>query len=222
MKDRSQLQVQVSVPILRVAYGNIQLAASPIQADLQNGNATLHPLTIQGTDTKLSVQGAFPVGHDAPAFLDVQGAVNLQILRIFDPDLQASGQLKVNVNSHSTDIGHRLAGEIDIADASLSTDTSPVGLQHANGVLKMTNGRVEIAKFDGTLGGGEVTAQGSVDFRPAFDSTWAQRSRAQGSSIRKVSVKPSTATCALRVPQNMLLLADQSSLRICHSLLHST
>ena len=168
MKDRSQLQVQVSVPILRVAYGNIQLAASPIQADLQNGNATLHPLTIQGTDTKLSVQGAFPVGHDAPAFLDVQGAVNLQILRIFDPNLQASGQLKVNVNSHSTNLGHRFAGEIDIADASLSTDTSPVGLQHGNGVLTLTNGRVEIAKFNGTLGRGDVTAQGSVDFQPAI------------------------------------------------------
>jgi translocation and assembly module TamB len=168
LKDKSQLQVHVTVPILRVAYGSIQLAASSIQADLQNGTATLHPLTIQGTDTNLSVQGAFPVGHEAPASLIVQGAVNLQVLRIFDPDLQASGQLKVNVNSHSTDIGQLLAGEIDITDASLSTNTSPVSLQHADGVLKMTNGRVEIAKFDGTLGGGGVTAQGSVDFRPGI------------------------------------------------------
>lgn len=164
LKNRSLLQVHVTLPVLRVAYGNIQLAASPVQADLQNGTATLHPLTIRGTDTQLNVQAAFPVGRAAPASLKVQGAVNLQVLQIFDPELQASGQLKVNVDSHAA-ASRLLAGEIDIADANLSTNSSPVGLQNANGVLKMANGRFEIARFNGTVGGGQVTAQGSVNLR---------------------------------------------------------
>ncbi len=168
LKKRNQLLLHVKVPTLQIAYGKIQLAASPIQADLQNGIATLQPLTIRGTDTELSVQGAFPVGHQAPASLKVQGAVNLQVLQIFDPDLNASGQLKVNVDSHSTDASRLLDGEIDIADANLSTSTSPVGLQHGNGVLKISNDRLEIAKLGGTLGGGEVTAQGSVVLRPSI------------------------------------------------------
>jgi translocation and assembly module TamB len=165
LKNRSQLQVHATLPVLQVAYGKIQLAASPIEADLQNGTATLHPLTIRGTDTNLSMQGAFPVGHEAPASLELQGAVGLEILQIFDPYLQASGQLKLNVNSHTADMSHLLSGEIDVVDAGLSTDSTPVGLQHANGVLKMTTGRLDIAKFDGALGGGTVSAQGSVVFQ---------------------------------------------------------
>jgi translocation and assembly module TamB len=168
LKEKNQLQLHVKVPILQIAYGKIQLAASPIQADLQNGTATLQPLTIRGTDTELSVQGAYPLGHQAPASLKVQGAVNLQVMQIFDPELHASGQLKVNFDSRSTDPRRLLDGEIDIADANLSTDSSPVGLQHGNGVLKINNDRLDIAKLGGTLGGGEVTAQGSVVLRPSL------------------------------------------------------
>jgi translocation and assembly module TamB len=168
LKKLNQLQTHVSLPVLRLAYGNIQLAASPIQADLQNGTATLHPLTIRGTDTNVAVQGTFPLGHAASASLKMQGAVNLQIMKIFDPDLQASGQIKVNIDSHGSNLDRLIAGEIDIDDASLSTNTSPVGLRSANGVLKLTSDRFEITKFEGTLGGGEVTAQGSVQLRPAI------------------------------------------------------
>lgn len=167
LKDRRRLQVHIALPVLRVAYGKVQLAASAIQADLQNGTATIRPLTIRGTDTNLNVQAALPIGHQAAASLEVQGAVGLEILQIFDPELQASGQVKVNVDSHTADLGRLLTGEIDILNANLSTNSSPAGLQHANGVLRMDNGHFEITKFDGAVGGGTVTAQGSVDLRPS-------------------------------------------------------
>jgi len=41
-----------------------------------------------------------------------------------------------------------------------------VGLQHGNGVLKLTKDRLNIASFQGTVGGGTVTAQGGVQFSP--------------------------------------------------------
>ena len=41
-----------------------------------------------------------------------------------------------------------------------------MGLQHANGVLKLTTDRLEVAKFDASVGGGDVTAQGAIVYRP--------------------------------------------------------
>ena len=167
LKDARQLKVHVKLPVLKLAYNNtVQLGASPVQADLQNGIVTLQPTTIRGTDTELNVQGSFPVGTQAPASLKAHGTVNLQIVQIFDPDLRASGQLKVNVESHGAIGSGLVAGEIEVAAANLSTTASPVGLQNANCVLKLSNDRLEIGQFSGTVGGGQVTAQGAIVFRP--------------------------------------------------------
>jgi translocation and assembly module TamB len=170
LKNKNQMQAQVKIPVLKIAYNNnaIQLAASPVQADYANGVVRLQPVTLRGTDTELNVQGVFPLGSQGPASLKAHGAINLAIAQIFDPDLRASGQLKVNIDSHGTTAGSLLAGEIDLSDASLGTNTSPVSLQHANGVLKLTSDRLEIAKLDGTVGGGSVSAQGAVIYRPSI------------------------------------------------------
>jgi translocation and assembly module TamB len=168
LKNKNQLEARISLPVLKLAYGNsIQLAAaSPIQADYQNGLINLQPATIRGTGTDLQFQGSFPISSSAPMSLKAQGTVNLQIAQIFDPDLRTSGQLKLNIDSHGASAGGSLGGEIDIVDASISTNTSPVGLQHGNGVLKLTTDRLEVAKFDATVGGGDVSAQGAIVYRP--------------------------------------------------------
>ena len=48
----------------------------------------------------------------------------------------------------------------------MSSAAVPVGLQHGNGTLKLTTDRIEIAKFNGTIGGGAVTARGAIVYRP--------------------------------------------------------
>ena len=167
LKDRRQWQAQVKMPVLKLAYQNsVQMAASPIEADLENSLVTVQPVTITGTDTKLDVQGSIPVGADRPASLKAQGAVNLELLEIFDPELRASGQLKINIDSRGAPGGNLLGGEMEIAGANLSTTTSPVGLTNGNGTIKLTSDRLELTSFKGAVGGGEITAQGAVLYRP--------------------------------------------------------
>jgi translocation and assembly module TamB len=169
LKNKNILQAQVKIPTLNVAYGNtIQLAASPIQVDFQQGTIRLQPVTFHGTDTDLNIQGVFPVYGSAPATLQAKGTVDLKLATIFNPDLRAYGQLKVNVDSHGTTADSLLNGEIDVADATVATTTSPVSLQHANGELQLTGSRLTIAKFQGVLGGGSLIAQGGVTFRPSL------------------------------------------------------
>jgi len=169
LKSKNLLQAQVKIPVLKVAYAKtIQVAATPIQADYQNGSIHLQPVTLQGTGTDLNIQGVFPVNGSGPATLQAKGTVDLKLATILDPDLRASGQLKVNVDSHGTTADSLLNGEIDVADATVATTTSPVSLQHANGVLQLTGTRLTIAKFQGMLGGGSLVAQGGVTLRPSL------------------------------------------------------
>jgi translocation and assembly module TamB len=168
LKNKNLLEAHATIPYLRLAYANnIQLAAAaPIQIDYKNNVVNVQRSAIRGTETNLEFQGSIPVANDAPMSLLLQGTVNLQVAQLFDPDVRSSGQLRFNINSNGT--GPNIGGEIDIVDASYASNGLPVGLQHGNGVLTLTNNRINISKFEGTVGGGKLTAQGGVAYRPAI------------------------------------------------------
>lgn len=169
LKNKAALQAHLTIPYLKVAYNNtIQLAATaPIQADYQNSVLTLQRSAIKGTDTNLEFQGSVPVGVKGPMSLLLQGDINLQLAQLFNPDIRSSGELHFNINSHGMNAG-AMGGEIDLVHASYSAASLPVGLRDGNGVLKLTSNRVNIQSFHGTVGGGDVTASGGVQYRPTI------------------------------------------------------
>ena len=168
LKDKNQLEAHVTIPMLKLAYGNtVQLAAAaPIHADYVKGVVNLQPATITGTETNIQVPGAIPVNENLPMSLKAQGTVNLQLAQLFNPELRSSGQLRLNINANGVGPGGTLSGEIDVVNANFASVTLPVGLQNANGVLKLRTDRLEIARFQGTVGGGTLTAQGALVYRP--------------------------------------------------------
>jgi translocation and assembly module TamB len=170
LKNRKLLEAHVAIPVLNAAYGNnIQLAAgSPIHVDYKNGIISLQPASIRGTDTDLQFEGSIPTTANAPMSLKLMGTVNLQLAQLFDSDVRSSGQMKFNINSTGAVKGANLGGEIDIVDANFASADAPVGLQHGNGVLTLTTDRVNVSKFEGTIGGGTVTAQGGIAYRPGI------------------------------------------------------
>jgi len=167
LKDKTLLEAHVTIPTLKLAYGTkVQLvAASPIRVDYKNGVINVQRSTIQGTDTDLEFQGSIPTSGNTPMSVMLLGTVNLQLAQLFDPEVRTSGELKFAINSNgSSDLG----GKIDIVNASYSSDDVPVGLQNGNGTLTLTRDRLNITKFQGTVGGGTMTAQGGVALRPVL------------------------------------------------------
>jgi translocation and assembly module TamB len=170
LKRRDLLEIHATMPVLNLAYGSaVSLAAvSPIRVDYKNGVIDVQRSSIRGTDTDLQFQGSIPVTGNAPMSLLLLGTVNLQLAQLLDPDLKSSGELKFNINSNGAKDSTNIGGDIQIVDASVSTIDLPVGLQHANGALTLTSDRINISRFQGTMGGGQITAQGGIALRPAI------------------------------------------------------
>lgn len=168
LRNRKQLEAHVTIPTLKLAYSStVQLeAAAPIQLDYNNGVINLQRAAIRGTDTDLQFQGSIPVEANAPMSLMLAGSINLQLAQLFDPDIRSSGELKLNINSSGAVGGADFGGQIEIVDANIASASAPVGLTHANGVLNVSRDRISIAKFEGTVGGGPITAQGAIAYRP--------------------------------------------------------
>ena len=170
LKKQKLLEAHITIPTLKLAYSNtIQLAeTAPIRVDYKDTVLTLQRSGLKGTDTDLQFSGSMSTAKNSPVSLLLLGTVNLQIAQLFAPDIRSSGELKFNINTNGATNSPNFAGEVDIVDANFASGDLPVGLQHGNGVLALTKDRLNITKFQGTVGGGTVTAQGGVAYRPAI------------------------------------------------------
>jgi translocation and assembly module TamB len=169
LKNQKLLQAHVTIPTLQLGYGkNIQLAeTAPIQIDYKDTVVTLQRSGLRGTDTDLQFQGSVSTAENAPLSLVLLGTVDLRLAQVFAPDIRSSGQLKFNIDTKGATSSPDLGGQIEIVDANFASGDLPVGLQHGNGVLTLTKDRINISKFQGTVGGGTLTAQGGVAYRPS-------------------------------------------------------
>ncbi|HEV7552634.1 MAG TPA: translocation/assembly module TamB domain-containing protein, partial [Candidatus Angelobacter sp.] len=169
LADKNRLEAHLEVPNLDVHYKQFQLAAArPIRVDYQNGTATLQPTSIRGTDTSIDAQATVPVTSLKAASFLVKGNVDLGIAQLLVPDLTSSGQLQFDLDSKRYGGGTNIHGQIKIVNANLHTVDSPVGLDNANGVINVTETRLEISSFEGQMGGGTIKGTGAVVYRPAI------------------------------------------------------
>jgi translocation and assembly module TamB len=169
LADKNRVEAHLQIPNLDVHYKQFQLAAAkPIIADYKNGTATLQPTSIRGTGTSLDAQAVVPVTTPKAASFLVQGNIDLGIAQMFVPDITSSGQLQFDIDSRRYGRGSNLNGQIKVVNANMHTADSPVGLDHANGVINVTQSRLEISSFEGKMGGGTINATGAVAYRPAI------------------------------------------------------
>jgi translocation and assembly module TamB len=169
LKDSSALNAQVTVPVLTLSYNKtINLAAAnPIEMDYARGVLTVKRAEIRGTGTDLRVDGNIPVASNAPASLTAVGTVDLQIAELLDPDIESSGQLRLNVNSTGTAANPNMQGQIELVNANVAGGNLPLGLANGNGLLRLTSDRITIERLTGNVGGGTLTASGGITYRPS-------------------------------------------------------
>jgi translocation and assembly module TamB len=170
LKNKSQLQAHLEIPVFQLNYGkDIQLAAAaPIQADYSNGLVRLQPSEITGSGTNLRFQGDVPISSTAPATLALLGNVDLRIARIFAPTLATTGQVRFDIRSTGALENPDVKGQVNIVNASVQAIGEPFGIQNANGVLTVGNSRVDISSFQGEVGGGTISASGGAVYRPTL------------------------------------------------------
>ena len=166
LADKSRVEAHLEIPSLAFNYKQFQLASEkPIRVDYQNGTATLQPASIRGTGTTIDAHAVIPVNNLSAATFLVKGKVDLHIAQLFVPDLQSTGEVQFDIDSRSA--SGNPTGQIKIVNANLRTPDSPLGLENGNGVINVTQTRLEISSFEGQVGGGTISANGAVTYRPA-------------------------------------------------------
>jgi translocation and assembly module TamB len=171
LKNKQAVEAHLTIPTLAVNYRNaVQIGApQPIRMDYTNGVLNLQRSSIRGTGTDLQFQGTVPVvDRTAPSSLLLLGTIDLRLAQILNPDLASSGQLQFDINSYGQRTDPSIHGQIRVINAAFATADAPLGLTHGNGVLSLTPTRLDVTRFEGTVGGGKVMARGAVTYRPTI------------------------------------------------------
>ena len=195
LKDPSRIVAHVTLPSFEASYQSLEIgAASPIRADYANSVITLQPAEIRGTGTSLRVQGMVPLTGATTPSLTASGTVDVRVIKIFDPDIESSGTVALDVQASGTAKNPAVQGRLHFQDVALSTPTAPLSVQKLNGTLHIADNTLQLTGLTGEVGGGRVSAGGSISYRPdlQFNVTL------QGESVR------------LRYPDGMRALLDSN------------
>lgn len=209
LKNKAALEAHVTIPTLAVNYRDtVQIAAaSPIRADYTNGVLQLQRATLRGTGTDLQFQATVPVVTKAPPSVLALGTIDLRLAQMLNPDVTSSGQVRFNINSYGS-TNPDVQGQIEVRNATFATGDMPLGLQNGNGVLTMTRDRVNITRFTGTVGGGDVTASGGVVYRPDVQMNLAVKGRGMRMLHSNIRAGFDTDLALTGTPENALLRGD--------------
>ena len=195
LKDKTKLEAHLTIPTLNASYQSLQIgAAGPIRADYSHSVITLQPAEIRGTDSSIQIQGSFPLAGNASATLTAQGSIDARIMRIVSPDLQSSGTVALDVRTSGSAKSPVIQGQVRLQNIAMATPDAPVSVDKLNGTLELTNERVQISSLAGEVNGGQISAGGSIEYRPSLEFNIAL----QGKSIR------------LRYPEGLRTLLDGS------------
>jgi translocation and assembly module TamB len=169
LKDKTQLEAHLTVPTLRATYQSLEIGIpEPIRADFGHSVITLQPAEFRGTGTSLKIHGNVPVAGGTAPTLVAQGAVDVRILRILQPDVQSSGIVAIDVRTAGTVAKPSVEGQLQVKNVSLTTTDAPVTLTNLNGNIDVGNDRVQLSNLTGELGGGKVSLGGSIAYRPSL------------------------------------------------------
>jgi translocation and assembly module TamB len=181
LKDPAKIEAHVSIPVLKASYQSLEISAGgPIHADYSDSVITLQPAEIKGTDTSLRVQGSFPVRGQSSPSLAATGSVDVRILKIFDPDLQSSGTVALDIHAAGSAANPAVQGQLKFQEVSVSTPDAPLSVQKLNGTVHIVDNSLQLTGLTAEVGGGQVSAGGSISYRPnlQFNVTL------QGKSVR--------------------------------------
>ena len=178
LNDKTRMQAQVVIPTFKADYQGLQIGNTrPIRVRYANSIITLDPTEIAGTDTTLRLEGQLPLEGSAPVTLSAVGAIDMQLLRFFQPDIQSSGKLLLDVHGTGATAHPELKGQLRLQSVSLMTPDAPLGLQNLNGVLDISNDKVDVTQLTGDAGGGQISARGVIGYRPQLQMNLALQAK---------------------------------------------
>jgi len=159
------LAVEINLSRLTFDFQNLKLEnVGPVRLTYRRDEVRVEQASLRGTDTDFHVAGAARFAGDQALNLRMDGAVSLQLLAGFMPQLVATGRAQVNAAVNGTVATPRFNGKVHIEGASLRYGDFPAGLSNVAGDFNFDANRMVFDNVAAETGGGHLNIGGTVSY----------------------------------------------------------
>jgi len=158
------LEINGTVPELNLTLsGQALTAARPIRFAFRNGSVVFEDFELVADGADFSIGGRVGVVGDRTIDLTVRGLLQAVLLQLFVKDLHAEGHLNVRAGITGTLDAPRINGTAELQDAEFRLPGFPQLIDDVTGSLVFRGDQIEIDSLRASLGGGIVTAGGTIN-----------------------------------------------------------
>ncbi|HEX5835881.1 MAG TPA: translocation/assembly module TamB domain-containing protein [Pyrinomonadaceae bacterium] len=144
---------------------DIQLAATtPLTIRFTPNEVAFDAVRFTGPGTNIVLDGTLASGTGGRQSLNVNGNLNLRVLNGVSPDFFSSGTAEVAVRVNGSFEDPRLIGTASVNNGSVSVllGNERWTVSNLRSAIRFTANQAQIDSFEGTLGGGRVSATGGA------------------------------------------------------------
>ena len=157
------LAMEANLSRLTFDFQNVKLEnVGPVRLTYRRDEVRVEQASLRGTDTDFRVTGSARFAGDQALNLRMDGAVSLQLLAGFYPQIEANGQAQINAAVGGTLAAPRFNGKVHIQGASLRYGDFPAGLSNVGGDFNFDATRMVFDNVVAESGGGRLAIGGTV------------------------------------------------------------
>lgn len=159
------LAVEANLSRLTLDFQAVKLEnVDPVRLTYRRDEVRVEQANLRGIDTDFHLSGSARFAGDEALNLRLDGAVSLQLLGGFLPQLEASGRAQINALVAGTISTPRLNGKVHIEGASLRYGDFPAGLSNVAGDFNFDANRMVFDNVVAETGGGRLNIGGTVAY----------------------------------------------------------
>ncbi|MBZ5662813.1 MAG: translocation/assembly module TamB [Acidobacteriia bacterium] len=159
------IAVEANLSRITFDFQKIKLENSgPVRLTYHQDEVRVEPASFKGIDTDFRVSGAARFSGDRALNLRLDGAVSLQLLAGFVPQLEAGGRAQINAAVAGTLTTPRFNGNVHIEGASFRYGDFPAGLSNMTGDFNFDAARMVFENVVAESGGGHLNLGGTLTY----------------------------------------------------------
>jgi translocation and assembly module TamB len=167
--------------------------------DVADGRLSVRRFHLEGPDTNVVLSGSADYTNRKSLDLHANGAVDLKLIHILQPGIEASGRSLISTSITGTFAAPLVDGNMQIQNGSLFANGLANGLTSINGAVRFNRERASIEKLTAQTGGGAVSAAGFVDFSTSGPLIYHLDATADNVRLRYANSISVTASSQLRL-----------------------
>jgi translocation and assembly module TamB len=160
----TRLQLSTVAGASGKANGLLLQNQGPIAARLNRGVVEIQAAHLSGPQTDFQATGSIPLRGQAMD-LNLNGNVNLALLKSFSQDIDSSGTLALKTTLRGTFNDPLVNGQAELHNGTVNYAGLPNGLANANGVVQFNGDAETFRDLTAESGGGKLTLGGFVALR---------------------------------------------------------